>query len=247
MRVLLTNDDGIYSPGLAALAGALGETHEVWTVAPDGERSGTSNAITISEPIRCTEVGERRYAVSGTPTDCVILATLGAIPVSVDVVISGINVGPNLGSDVIYSGTCAAARQAAYKRIPAIATSLNTFRPPFHFDPFARWLTRHLDDLIGLWDEGHFININAPNLVDYRGVRVCEPAMRRYSDHLLPFKPPRGGTYYFVDGAPEPVTLVEGTDWHAVDEGYLAVSPILLNPINDAASLEAYRRASLEQ
>ncbi len=232
VRVLLTNDDGILSPGLKALEDAFSPEHEVWVVAPDGERSGYSNSITISEPIRVTQVAERSFATSGTPADCVILATLGAIPVIPELVVSGINIGPNLGSDIVYSGTCAGARQSVYKGIPGIAVSLNSFHPPFHFQPAAAFLVRHLPELLELWNPDHFINVNAPNTPEYAGVEITTPAMRRYDDRLLPFEPPRGGTYYFVDGRPEKAELEPGTDWHAVENGALSVSPIMLNPVN---------------
>lgn len=234
VTILLTNDDGIYSPGLAALQAGFSRDHEVWTLAPDGERSGFSNSITISEPIRCTKVDERSYASSGTPADCVIIGTGGAIPVEADVVISGINIGPNLGSDIIYSGTCAAARQAAYRSIPGIAVSLNSFHAPFHFEPVVDFLVENLDELLAIWNEDHFINVNAPNLAQPRGVAITTPAMRRYEDRLLPFEPPRGGTYYFVDGAPAKREIEPGTDWYAVEHGMIAVSPIMLDPVNHA-------------
>jgi 5'-nucleotidase len=242
VTILLTNDDGIYSPGLAALHTGFSQDHDVWVLAPDGERSGFSNSITISEPIRCTEVAPQQYASSGTPADCVILGTGGALPATFDVVISGINIGPNLGSDIIYSGTCAAARQAAYRTIPGIAVSLNSFHTPFHFEPVVAFLRDSLDELVALWNEDHFINVNAPNVAEPRGVAITTPAFRRYDDRLLPFEPPRGGTYYFVDGKPAEATLEEGTDWHAVEHGAISVSPVMLNPINHA--VESYYRSS---
>ena len=232
MTILVTNDDGIYSAGLQALVDAFSDQHDVWVLAPDGERSGSSNRITIAEPIRCSEVGPQRYASSGTPADCVILAALGAIPVRPQLVVSGVNIGPNLGSDIIYSGTCAAARQAVYKHIPGIAVSINCFREPFHFGPVTAFLRDNVDTLLDVWDDAHFININAPNLSEVRGVEVARPAMRRYDDHLLPFQPPRGGTYYFVDGTPIDSGSQPGTDWDAVQRGMIALSPIALNPIN---------------
>ncbi len=243
MIVLLTNDDGVFSPGLESLATTFSREHEVWIVAPDGERSGASNMITLSEPIRCTEIGERRFASSGSPADCVILATLGAIPVMPELVVSGINIGPNLGSDIIYSGTCAAARQAVYKQIPGIAVSLNSFHPPFHFDMAADFVVGNLDVLLELWNEDHFINVNAPNIARSLGVDVTVPSMRRYDDRLLPFEPPRGGTYYFVDGQPAQVGIDPGTDWYAVEHGRMSVSPIMLNPVNHEVE-EHYRSAT---
>ena len=246
MTILLTKDDGIYSPGLAALQEEFSRHHDVWTLAPDGERSGFSNSITISEPIRCTRVGDQAYASSGTPADCVILGTRGAIPVQPEVVISGINIGPNLGSDIVYSGTCAAARQAAYRSIPGIAASLNSFHAPFHFAPLARFLAEHLDELLALWNEDHFINVNAPNLAEFRGAAITTPAMRRYDDQLLPFEPPRGGTYYFVDGKPAATEIAAGTDWHAVEHGLVSVSPVMLDPVNHAVEAR-YRDLSFVQ
>lgn len=243
VTVLLTNDDGILSPGLKALHNAFSEHHDVWVVAPDGERSGFSNSITISEPIRCTEVEDQWYAISGTPADCVILATLGAIPKSPDVVVSGINIGPNLGSDIVYSGTCAGARQSAYKDIPGIAVSINSFHQPFFFEPVAQFLLEQLDELLRLWNADHFINVNAPNLAEFHGIEITTPAQRRYEDRLLPFEPPRGGRYYFVDGRPELTKLEPGTDWHAVEHGALSVSPIMLNPVNH--EVERHYRSSV--
>ena len=243
MTILLTNDDGIYSPGLEAIRDTFSSEHDVWIVAPDGERSGYSNSITISEPIRCTHVGERMFASSGTPADCVILGTRGAIPVTPDIVISGINIGANLGSDIVYSGTCAGARQAVYRGLPGIAVSLDTFHPPFYFEPVTRFLYENLTMLLDLWNPDHFININAPNVPEPRGVAITTPAMRRYDDVLLPFEPPRGGTYYFVDGKPSDTVLQNGTDWHAVDANLISVSPVMLNPVNHAVE-EHYRNSS---
>lgn len=233
MNVLLTNDDGIYSPGLAALRSAFEPYHDVWILAPDGERSGTSNMITLSEPIRCTQVEEREYASSGSPADCVILAMLGALPVRPDVVVSGINIGANLGSDITYSGTAAAARQGAYKGIPGIAVSIDSFREPFYFSTVTRFLIDYFDELLGLWNPDHFININVPNRPTVTGVSVTRPAIRRYEDSLLPFVPPRGGRYYFVDGKPVAVEPEEDTDWAAINRGEISISPIALNPVND--------------
>ena len=243
MTILVTNDDGIDSVGLQALVDAFSDRHDVWVLAPDGERSGSSHRITIGEPIRCSEVGPQRYAASGTPADCVILATLGAIPVRPQLVVSGVNIGPNLGSDIIYSGTCAAARQAVFKRIPGIAVSIDCFREPFHFGPVTTFLRDNVDTLLDAWDDAHFINIHAPNSSEARGVEVTRPAMRRYDDHLLPFQPPHGATYYFVDGAPSDGGSQPGTDWDAVQRGMIALSPVALDPTNhDSESVYADAR-----
>lgn len=134
MKILLTNDDGIKSLGLRALQDVLGGEHEVWTVAPDRERSGSSHCISIKNPVRFHQVEERQFACGGTPADCVLFSCLGALPERPDLVISGINLGPNIGTDIIYSGTAAAARQAALMDIPAVAISQATFTAPFYFE-----------------------------------------------------------------------------------------------------------------
>ena len=137
MTVLLTNDDGIDSAGLEALRSHLSVHHDVWTVAPDGERSAMSHYITVRDPIRCREIGKQIYKSSGSPADCVIVGMVGGFATKPDIVVSGINIGPNLGTDIVLSGTVAAARQAAFMGVPGIAVSINTYSPPFHLEPLA--------------------------------------------------------------------------------------------------------------
>lgn len=243
MTILLTNDDGIESVGLDALRSALAVHHDVWIIAPDGERSAMSHYITIRDPIRCRPVGDQIFASSGSPADCVIVGMLGGLPVQPDCVISGVNIGANLGTDIIYSGTVAAARQAAFMGVPGIAASINTYSPPFHLEPLTRFLTEHMDDFLKLWNPRHFININAPNLpVDEFPVRVTYPSWRLYRDRLDRFDSPRGDRYFFLSGSPADGPIEDGSDWHAVSEGALSVSPIYLNPV-DHHEDEAYRDA----
>jgi len=187
VRILLTNDDGIDSAGLSSLRDALAE-HEVWTIAPDGERSAQSHSITVHDPIRCRTLGERVYATSGTPADCVIVGVLGVMGERPDAVVSGINIGPNLGTDIIYSGTVAAARQAAFMGIPGVAVSINSYRPPFHLGPLARFVARNIEQLVGLWNPRHLININGPNVdSDALPVQITYPSWRIYHDRLEEF------------------------------------------------------------
>lgn len=243
MTVLLTNDDGVESPGLDALRQALSVDHDVWVVAPDGERSAMSHYITVRDPIRLRKVAEQKYACSGSPADCTIVGASGGLPVTPDIVLSGINIGPNLGTDIIYSGTVAAARQAAFLGIPGIAVSINTYTPPFHLEPLAAFVVYHLDELRRLWNPRHFININAPNLdVANLPVRLTFPSWRLYHDHLERFDSPRGDIYFFLDGRPEESGIQEGSDWHAVSEGAISVTPIYVNAI-DHHEDEAYRDA----
>jgi 5'-nucleotidase len=243
VTILLTNDDGIDSVGLLALRAALMADHEVWTIAPDGERSAMSHSITVRDPIRCRLVGEQFYSSSGSPADCVIVGLTGGLPVTPELVISGINIGPNLGTDIIYSGTAAAARQAAFMGIPGIAVSIDTYTEPFYFDPITGFVRNHLEDFRAAWNPRHFININAPNLAtaDFQ-VRITFPSWRVYQDQLERFESPDGEIFYFLNGRPLEGQLEEGSDWHAVSQGAISVSPICLNPV-DHDEDEAYRDA----
>jgi len=162
MKILLTNDDGYSSEGILALERALGTDHEVWTMAPDSERSGMSHSMSLRHPLKIRKLADRRYSCSGTPADCVILAAHGVIPFVPDVVVSGINRGPNLGTDLIYSGTAAAARQATLNGIPGIAVSLATYTGPFRYDALANLVADRLDYLVSLWAPDVFVNLNAP-------------------------------------------------------------------------------------
>jgi 5'-nucleotidase len=243
LKVLLTNDDGVDSPGLAALREALSQEHDVWTVAPDGQRSASSHYITVQGPIRCRQLGEKIYSSSGSPADCTIIGLIGDLGVTPDIVVSGVNLGPNLGTDIIYSGTVAAARQAALMGVPGVAVSINTYRDPFYMGPVAGFVTRHLAEFQKLWNPRHFININAPNLDrPDLPVAVTFPSWRFYEDRLETFVSPQGDTYYFMNGRPIEDSLEEGSDWHAVSEGAISVSPIYLNPV-DHHEDEAYRNA----
>lgn len=240
MRVLLSNDDGIDSPGLAALARRVEAAgHELWVVAPDGERSGYSHSITLKDPIRSRTVGERRYSLSGTPADCVMAAVLGIMADKPDIVLSGINLGPNLGTDLIFSGTAAAARQAAYMGIPGVAVSVNAFGPPWHFDVLADFVVGHLGEFVRLFDGEHFVNVNGPGEMKAQaGVEVTHPCYRTYNDRMEKFSAPRGDDYWFLKGAPIDTSGEEGSDWDAVRRGNISLSPIHLHPLCNAIDRE---------
>ncbi len=243
MRILLTNDDGVFSPGLEALREALVRDHDVWVVAPDGERSAMSHYITVKGPVAVKELSPQVFSCSGSPADCVIVAVLAAMPEVPDMVLSGINIGPNLGTDIIYSGTAAAARQAALMGIAGVALSLDAFSEPLHFEPLAGFVADNLDDLRELWNSHHFVNINAPNSTQpIQEVEITHPCRRTYNDRLHEFQAPRGETYYFMAGNPVDIELEPGTDWYAVSRGALSISPIGLEPVNHKDD-EAYRSA----
>ncbi|TVR33107.1 MAG: 5'/3'-nucleotidase SurE [Spirochaetaceae bacterium] len=243
MRLLLTNDDGVFSPGLEVLRNALSEDHDVWVCAPDGERSGMSHYITIKGPVAVKELAPQVMACSGSPADCVIVAVLSGLPGPPDMVLSGINIGPNLGTDIIYSGTAAAARQAALMGFPGVALSLDGFSEPLHFEPLAEFVADYIEDLHALWNPHHFININAPNTPgSVERVEITHPCRRLYNDRLHEFRAPLGETYYFMAGSPVENELTPGTDWYALSRGSLSISPIGIDPINHHDD-EAYRRA----
>ncbi len=248
MIVLLSNDDGIDSPGLDAVHEALEQewgkdTHEIWVIAPDGERSGQSHSITLKGPIRARKWGPRKYALSGTPADCVITAVLGIMPHKPDLVLSGINVGPNLGTDITYSGTAAAARQAAYMGIPAVALSLGDYKLPFHFSPLARFAAKHLNTFVSLANSDHFLNINAPNdPAEDRVPMITHPCRRMYNDRMVSFSAPRGDVYWFLDGTPIDSDDETDSDWDAVQRGFISLSPIHLHPVKNEIE-NAYKKA----
>ena len=245
MRLLLTNDDGYDSPGLQALQATLEQEHEVWTLAPDGERSGTSHCISTDGVISLHKIGDRFYKTSGTPADCVILALAGGVlPEGFDAVLSGINMGANLGTDIIYSGTVAAARQAALMGVPGIALSLVHPRPPYSFTHIADFALRNLVHFCALWDSQHFININAPNRATApTSVEVTAPAWRLYNDHAKRVATTGNQkSYYFMNAQPRDIDIDPGTDWHAIEQGAISVSPVYINPILNGEE-QRYRQA----
>ncbi len=236
MRILLANDDGIHSPGLMALKEGLAEAHEVWVCAPDREKSGSSHSITFAEAIRARVVSEKALSVQGTPADCVLVAFRDFLPEPPDLVVSGINIGPNLGGDIVFSGTAGAARQAVFLGVPGVAVSLNTFSPPFHFNTVVDFVLHNAEDFRSLWhdsgDKSHFLNINFPNVERFAGeVVVVPPAKLVHENKIVSFSSPRGDTYGFYEGS-ERVGIEEGTltDIDLLTRGDIAVSPVKVYP-----------------
>lgn len=242
MNILLTNDDGIESPGLQLLHKTLQEEHEVWVVAPDSNRSGSSHSITLGNPTKFSKHAEREYASGGTPADCVLHACLGLIPVEIDMVVAGINLGPNLGTDIVYSGTAAAARQGAFLGKPAVACSLSTYQPPYYLDFAVKFMTDNIKTIRDLWAEDHFLNINFPNRNEPAEPVVTIPTRRIYEDELVRFTSPQGDLYSFIGGQIPGGMMEEGSDLAAVEAGYASLSPILIHPANHEVE-ERYREA----
>lgn len=233
MIILLTNDDGIGSPGLAALEETLAPKHDVWVVAPERERSGTSHAISLREPVKFKQVGEQAFSCGGTPADCVLFPLLGAIPVKPDVIISGINMGPNLGTDIIYSGTAAAARQAALMGYPAVAISIVTYTEPFFFSSGADFIAGAIQPIVRKWRDDHFLNINIPNVErNSLPVQITHPSRRIYLDSLSSFQGPGKKMYYFLEGPVPEAHPEEGSDWDAVSKNRISLCPVYLHPVN---------------
>ena len=244
MKILLTNDDGIESPGLQELKRALGEEHEVWVIAPDGNRSGSSHSITLHAPIRIKRLSERDYSSGGSPADCILIACMGFLPARIDMIIAGINLGPNLGTDIVYSGTAAAARQAAFMGVPALACSLNAFRAPFHLKYPIEFISKNLKLFCALWARDHFLNINFPhNTTKASSPRVTFPTRRIYKDELVRFKAPNGDQYCFIGGPIPESEMEEGSDFRTIQSGNISLSPIFIHPSNHEIE-EKYQNAN---
>lgn len=235
MRILISNDDGIDAPGLAALAEALAPLADVWVVAPDRERSAQSHALTLHKPLRMTEVGPQRFAVSGTPADCVYIAVHELFDTLPDLVFSGINRGSNLGTDVFYSGTVAAAREGRLAGIPSVAISLHPrvcdLGAPrdWHWETAASVAARVAPQILrhGL-PEDVFLNINVPSLPlsELKGVRASRLGRRTYAAEVARCVDPRGKPYYWVGGDHEEFAPIEGSDGPLTEQGWATVSPL---------------------
>src|SRR5262245_28094043 len=243
MRILLTNDDGVGSPALEQLKRVLSPFGRVITIAPDRNQSASSQSLTLHRPLRITEVAEDTYSVDGTPTDCVLVAFHGQLGDPPDLVVSGINHGPNMGEDVFYSGTVAAAIEGAMQGVPAIAASLVT-RDNADFTAPARFIRALASELMLHRTTGkQVLNVNLPNRPwpEIRGVRYTRLGTRVYTDTLIEKTDPRGRAYYWIGGR-EPVWQSdEGTDFQAVSEGYISVTPLALDLTDHRAVVDMER------
>lgn len=243
MRILISNDDGIESEGLLTLAETLGKNgHEVWVSAPDTERSAFSHALTLREPVKFHKKDTRIYSCSGTPADCIFYALKGAVPVVPDVVISGINKGYNVGTDIIYSGTFGAAREAALHKVPAIAVSAEGFEPPFPFAEAAAFTAEHLDRFIGLWNPDVVININVPASPS-GSWEAAYPERRDYGDTIEPFQVKKHEVFYLLSGGNSTTasfTPNERSDMDVLSRGHISVSPVQVHPAVDRKLYEQF-------
>ena len=242
--ILVSNDDGIHSAGLAALVDAVRPHGELVVVAPDREQSACSHALTLHRPLRIESAGEGRYAVDGTPTDCVNLAINAILKERPTLLVSGINRGANLGDDVTYSGTVSAAMEGTLLGVPSIAVSL-VGRGTFDFaiaatvaSRLAGWVLAH-----GL-PADTLLNVNVPQEFEGtapKGMALTRMGRRRYGDAIVENLDPRGRKYYWIAGEEVPFVAEEGTDFHAVQQGWISVTPIHLD-LTNYRSLEALAR-----
>ncbi|MBT8050972.1 MAG: 5'/3'-nucleotidase SurE [Xanthomonadales bacterium] len=229
MHFLVSNDDGIEARGIQVLFGRLRELGKVTLVAPDTNRSGASNSLTLDSPVRIDEIGERTYRVRGTPTDCVHIALTGLLEKDPDIVVSGINAGANLGDDVIYSGTVAAAMEGRFLGLPAIAVSLVFNDRPKHFETAAEAVALMVERLRSdPLPADTILNINVPDIpwADVRGFEVTRLGHRHRAEPVIKMDDPRGRPMYWIGQAGEGDDAGPGTDFDAVARGFISVTPI---------------------
>lgn len=228
LRILVSNDDGYQAPGLLRLVAALSELAEITVVAPDRDRSGASNSLSLKNPLYVTRHANGFYSVEGTPTDCVHLAITGLLEQEPDMVISGINHGANLGDDVIYSGTVAAAMEGRFLGLPAIAISQASFQP-LHLDTAAQvavWLVRRLQERPLPPDT--ILNVNVPDLpwAQLAGFQATRLGHRHKSEPVVKSADPRGRTIYWVGPSGPEQDAGAGTDFYALHADQVSMTPL---------------------
>ena len=228
MRILLSNDDGYFAPGLAALHEALAPLGEITVVAPERDRSGASNSLTLDRPLSLHRASNGYFYVNGTPTDCVHMAVTGLLDVEPDIVVSGINNGSNMGDDTLYSGTVAAATEGYLLGVPAIAVSL-VGREFEHYATAAR-IARDLVDRIRRAppQEPILLTVNVPDLPydQLAGIEVTRLGRRHKAQPVVKSRSPRGETVYWVGPAGAAREAGPGTDFHALERGAVSVTPL---------------------
>ncbi|MDD4802313.1 MAG: 5'/3'-nucleotidase SurE [Syntrophomonas sp.] len=239
MRILLTNDDGISARGIQALVNELNTIAEIYLIAPDHERSGTGHSITVFDPIKVVPANipgiKRGWIVGGTPVDCVKLAISRLIEEKIDLVVSGINHGSNLGTDVLYSGTVSAAAEGIIMGSPSISVSLNTYRNDADFSYAALVTRRVLTSVMkaGI-DKNTLLNINIPMLApdEIKGIKITRLGTRNYNNLFEERHDPRGNTYYWLGGRVLKEKQHDDSDVYAVEQGYISITPIHLDLTN---------------
>ncbi len=245
--ILVSNDDGIHSLGIIALYEALSSLGEVYVVAPDREQSAVSHSLTLHRPLRVDNIGTRKYAVDGTPTDCISLAVGSILPKKPKIIVSGINRGGNLGEDVSYSGTVSAAKEGVLLGIPSIALSLiagtgvgkivtEDLTHDFDYRNAAEFAKKLVSYVMGnSLPKQTLLNVNVPNVTDLKGYKITKQGSRTFGDTVIEKTDPRGRKYYWIAGDIEDWEGGEDADYHAIENGFVSITPIHLDMTNHSA------------
>jgi 5'-nucleotidase len=235
--ILVTNDDGIQAPGLQALAEALEQAGDVWVYAPDRQQSAVSHGVSLHRPLRVAEMRPQWFMVDGTPADCVMLAVRDLLEQKPALVVSGVNAGANLGDDVTYSGTVAGAREGMLLGVPSFAVSDVAYAPK-HLNTAAQVAANIAQTCLerGL-PEDVVLNVNVPDVPydELRGVAVTRMGRRDYQDEIIRRTDPRGGVYYWIGGAEPSHVKAPGTDFEAIDQTKVSVTPLHRDVTNQGA------------
>ena len=237
MRILLSNDDGCTAPGLLCLRDQLRLHHEVRVVAPDRNRSGASNSLTLANPVRVQTHADGTMCVDGTPTDCVHLALTGMLDESFDIVVSGINNGSNLGDDTLYSGTVAAAMEGRFLGYSAVAVSCCSYNPQ-HYETAARVTQRIVEQLQREPLPGdNILNVNVPDVPfdELQGFEVTRLGNRHRAENVIPARDPRGRPIWWIGAAGGEGDAGPGTDFHAINQRRVSITPLLVDLTRYAA------------
>lgn len=240
MKILIANDDGVESKGIHALAEAVRKLGDVTVVAPHRERSTSGHSLTLHKPLRVYEVKPGYYGTTGTPADCIYLGMRQVLKADPDLILSGINAGANLGTDVHYSGTVAAAREGALMNIPSYAFSLVTFpsrdpkepQTPLNYEMAARVALKVIEATRAVPFPKHtLLNVNIPNIEasEIRGMKITRQGFRYYANEVTRRSDPRGRDYYWIGGPYVGFEKGEASDCHAVNEKYVAITPITID------------------
>jgi len=244
VHILVSNDDGYRAPGIAVLADALSAEYEISIVAPERNCSGASNSLTLERGLRACQVSDNSYYVDGTPTDTVHLAITGLLKKVPDMVVSGINAGANMGDDVLYSGTIAAAMEGRHLGLPAIAVSMDSYKPE-HYETAATAVVQLLKNLHQVsFASNTILNINVPDIpwFEIKGFKATRLGNRHKSEGMIVQQDPRGDPMYWVGPPGEAQDAGEGTDFHAVSQHYVSITPLQidLTRYNSLAELDSW-------
>ncbi|MBT05568.1 MAG: 5'/3'-nucleotidase SurE [Rhodospirillaceae bacterium] len=235
MRILLANDDGFGAPGLKRLESiARTISSDIWVVAPDSDKSGASHSLSLDVPLRYRQLGDQMFSVAGTPTDCVLLALLELIPPpKPDLILAGVNAGTNLGDDVTYSGTVAAAIEGSLHRIPAIALSQHIVKPaPGIWQPVEQYGAMVIKRLLSAgWPLHVVINVNFPSISQngVRGITFCRQGKGKPGSKITRRLDPKGREYCWIDSVRSCEELSEDSDRFAIENGFISLTPLRLN------------------